>query len=223
MVGCGGASASACAEEVVLASSSMGRRLSRAMAWPESTSIIAGSSWATPCEGAVGVLYPNSSAMVIGTDGQETGGFGEAVCEWTPCDAWVRQYCHVTSCQRLFAHRRLCTREHRWPCVFAWTNCRHSVYSRGSRGSYRCGECSGRTARWSGIALSRARARRVSAMPVAYIVPREAAASDNTLQQISQWAKTHTGVAVECRAVEAIPKSPAGKVLRYLLGQASAQ
>ncbi|KAJ1954327.1 hypothetical protein GGI12_005813, partial [Dipsacomyces acuminosporus] len=43
----------------------------------ESSSIIAGSSWAKPVSGAVGILYPNSLAKVIDESGQETSGFGE--------------------------------------------------------------------------------------------------------------------------------------------------
>ncbi|KAJ1938081.1 hypothetical protein EC988_007700 [Linderina pennispora] len=188
----------------------------------ESTSIIAGSSWTTPREGAVGVLYPNSSAMVIGTDGQETGGFGE-LCVSGP--HVMHGYVNTATSPvasgflRTGDYARVSTDGH----VFLRGRIADIVYT--AEGAVVPTDVENALADCSLVrdCAVKGEGPKGSAMPVAYIVPREAAASDNTLQQISQWAKTHAGVAIECRAVEAIPKSPAGKVLRYLLGQASAQ
>ncbi|KAJ2773620.1 hypothetical protein IWQ56_000918, partial [Coemansia nantahalensis] len=43
----------------------------------ETTSVIGGSAWVPPAAGTVGVLYPNSRAMVVDAAGRETAGFGE--------------------------------------------------------------------------------------------------------------------------------------------------
>ncbi|KAJ2723034.1 hypothetical protein GGI07_002928 [Coemansia sp. Benny D115] len=43
----------------------------------ETSSIAAGCTWGTPAPGATGILYPNTTALVLDADGQETQGFGE--------------------------------------------------------------------------------------------------------------------------------------------------
>ncbi|KAJ1939346.1 hypothetical protein FBU59_004154 [Linderina macrospora] len=221
MIGCGGASLPHALKQSY-SQIFNGSPILQGYGMAESTSIIAGSSWTTPHEGAVGVLYPNSSGKVIDSAGQETDGFGE-LCVSGPhvmrgyvntatspvVNGFLRtgDYARVSSDGHVFLRGRIADIVYTEDGVVVPTDVENALAS--------CPLVSDCAVKGEGP--------KGSARTVAYIVPSETPAGADVLQRISQWARSHTGVSIECRAVEAIPKSPAGKVLRYLLGKADAQ
>ncbi|KAI8322841.1 acetyl-CoA synthetase-like protein [Martensiomyces pterosporus] len=181
----------------------------------ESSSIIAGSSWTKPVAGAVGVLYPNTKAKVVDENGQETSGFGQ-LCIHGPhvmrgytsravqspvVDGYLHtgDYARLTPDGHVFLKGRVVDVVHTADGPVSPTDIECQMVEHPD-----VKDCA-----VVGVGP------RGSARPVAFVILTQE--STSSLSDVEKWIQERTGIAVECRETQMIPKSPAGKVLRYLL------
>ncbi|KAJ2740182.1 hypothetical protein GGI20_005943 [Coemansia sp. BCRC 34301] len=217
-IGCGGAPLPSCQQQRY-SEYFNGAPVVTGYGLTESSSTIAGSSWQTPAPGAVGVLYPNSTAKVIDAEGLETTEFGELCVSGphitkgyigrhtSPVDA--NGFLHTGDYARLDAHGN----------VFLGGRMADIVYS--ARGPISPVDIE--NVLFENLAVEdcavASEGTKGQAVPVAYIVLVSALRTPGLLSDIETWLRERTGDSIACREAFAIPKSPAGKVLRRMLGQ----
>ncbi|KAJ2860530.1 hypothetical protein GGH94_005456 [Coemansia aciculifera] len=182
----------------------------------ESSSTIAGGWWQKPAPGAVGVLYPNSMAKVIDAKGQETAEFGELCVagphvtrgyigrQKSPVDA--DGFLHTGDYARIDAGGNV------------FLSCRMSDIIYSAQGPI--SPASIESVLFEQLSVEdcavAGEGAQGQAYPVAYVVP--ALRTPGLLAELEAWLREKTGTSIVCHEVGAIPKSPAGKVLRHLLG-----
>ncbi|KAJ2043072.1 hypothetical protein GGI08_007523 [Coemansia sp. S2] len=180
----------------------------------ESSSTTAGGWWQKPAPGAVGVLYPNSMAKVIDAEGQETTGFGELCVagphitkgyigrQKSPVDA--DGFLHTGDYARIDAGGNV------------FLSCRMSDIIYAAQGPISPTDIEGVLFEHLSVedCAVVGEGAKGQAYPVAYVV----LCRPELLAGLEAWLQEKTGISIVCHKVDAIPKSPAGKVLRHLLG-----
>ncbi|KAJ2416471.1 hypothetical protein GGI10_000946 [Coemansia sp. RSA 2530] len=181
----------------------------------ESSSTIAGGWWQKPVPGAVGVLYPNSVAKAIDAEGRETTGFGELCVagphitkgyvggQQSPVDAdgflHTGDYAQIDAGGNVFLSCRMADIIYTETGPVSPVDIESVLFEHSS-----VDDCA---------VVGEGEKGRAS--PVAYVVLTLRAPV--ALTDIEAWLRENMGIPVACREAAAIPKSPAGKVLRHML------
>ncbi|KAJ2335225.1 hypothetical protein GGH92_008086, partial [Coemansia sp. RSA 2673] len=180
----------------------------------ESSSTTAGGWWQKPAPGAVGVLYPNSMAKVIDAEGQETTGFGELCVagphitkgyigrQKSPVDA--DGFLHTGDYARIDAGGNV------------FLSCRMSDIIYAAQGPISPTDIEG--VLFEHLSVEDCAVVGEGAKGQAYPVAHVVLCRPELLAGLEAWLQEKTGISIVCHKVDAIPKSPAGKVLRHLLG-----
>ncbi|KAJ2829866.1 hypothetical protein GGI24_002041 [Coemansia furcata] len=180
---------------------------------------IAGGWWKKPVPGAVGVLYPNSKAKVIDAEGQETAAYGEMCVagphitkgyiggQKSPVDAdgflHTGDYARIDAGGNVFLRCRMADLIYSAQGPISPVDIESALFEHLS-----VEDCA---VVGEGV--------RGQALPVAYVVPVPALRTPELFADLEAWIREKTGLSIACREVGEIPKSPAGKVIRHLLGQ----
>ncbi|KAJ2785054.1 4-coumarate--CoA ligase [Coemansia javaensis] len=190
----------------------------------ETSSAIGGVSWRRPAPGAVGVLYPNSTAKVVDRDGRETTGYGELcvagphvmrgyvgrpAAEHTDGDGFIR----TGDCARLDGDGNIFLRGRVADVIHAAGGPLYPTEIEGVLDEHPA----------VGDVAVVGSGPDGHAQPVAFVavVPSQDADADADadarLRDVERWARERLGIPVRCRAIAAIPRTPAGKKLRHQL------
>ncbi|KAJ1729823.1 hypothetical protein LPJ61_003334 [Coemansia biformis] len=185
----------------------------------ETSSVIGGAAWRSPAPGAVGVLYPNSTAVVVDENGRETDAYGE-LCVAGP--HVMRGYVglgagHLTSDG--FLRTGDCARLDRDGNIYLRGRIADVIHT--SAGPVYPVDIESALAEHPAVedAAAVGSGPPGGARAAAFVVlsPPPDGDAPERLWSIERWLAQRLEIAVQCRDIPAIPKTPAGKVLRGLL------
>ncbi|KAJ2712437.1 hypothetical protein H4R19_002756 [Coemansia spiralis] len=183
----------------------------------ETSSVIGGAAWVRPVPGAVGVLYPNSSAKVVDAAGCETGGFGE-LCIAGPhvMRGYVGRdavpaggFLHTGDCARIDSDGNIFLRGRIADVIYTAAGPVYPVDIESALAEHPA------IAQAAAVGCGPSGCER----PVVFIVPSPLPDADAPLHlgAVEQWLAQRLDIVVQCRSVCAIPTTPAGKICRPLL------